>query len=51
MTDLQVVPLQDIYPLPDPGVDACLVWEVTERSVVCLNDYSMGSLAIVFPLG
>ena len=51
MTDLQVVPLQDIYPLPNTGVDTRLVWEVTERSVVRLNNYGMGSPTIVLLLG
>ena len=51
MTDLQVVPLQDINPLPDPGIDARLVWEVTEQSVVRLDYHGVGSPTIVFPLG
>ena len=51
MSDFQVVPLQDINPFPNTGVDACLVGEMTERSEVRLNNYGMRPLAIVFPLG
>ena len=51
VTDLQVVPLQDINPLPDPGIDTRLVWEVTERSMVRLDDHGVGSPTIVLPLG
>ena len=39
MTDLQVVPLHHIDPLPHAGIDARLVGKVTERSVVLLNNH------------
>ena len=42
MTNLQVVPLHDIDPLPDAGIDARLVGKVTERSVVRLNTTEWG---------
>ena len=51
MTDLQVVPLHSVDPLLDAGIDAHLVGKVMEWSVVRLNNYSMGSSAVVFPLG
>ena len=50
MTDLQVVPLHHIDPLPDVGIDACLVGKVTERSVVHLNNYGVRAPTVVFPL-
>ena len=51
MKDLQVVPLHYVDPLPDAGIDARLIWEVMERSMVRLNHNKAGSSAIVFPLG
>ena len=51
MIDLQVVPLQGIYLFPDMRVDARLVSEVMERSMVGLNNYGVGPSTIVLPLG
>ena len=51
MTYLQVVPLHDVYPLPDPCIHASLVWKMTEWSVVRLNYHRVRPLTIVFPLG
>ena len=42
--------LHYVDPLLDPSVDACLVWKMTEWSMVCLNNYRVESLEIVFPL-
>ena len=51
MINLHVVPLQYVNPFPDTGIDAHLVWEMTELSVVHLNHHRVGPSAIVFPLG
>ena len=42
MSDLQVVSLHYVYPLPDAGVNTLLAWEVEERSVACLYNYGVG---------
>ena len=51
MAYLQVVPLHDVYPLPDPCIHTSLVWKMTEWSVVRLNHHRVRPLTIVLPLG
>ena len=51
VTDLQVIPLHDICPLPNTGIDARLIGKMLEWSMVCLDNYGVGPPAIVLPLG
>ena len=51
MTNLPVVPLQDINPLPDAGVDACLIWEMDRAECGPSESPQSGILAKVLPLG
>ena len=50
MSDIHIISLQDYEPMPNSTVDGCLVGQVSQRSMVHLDNYGVWALEVVFPL-
>ena len=49
MNDITVIPLEYLYPLPNPAIHSWLVRKITERIMVCL-DGKVVPCKIIMPL-